>query len=100
MKRIGLTLTLLLAAAGFAHAASTSSIQTAERQSISIGDTVDEMQARIKASPLSVKSYSLQREDQKQAFAIDYTYEIENMQYVITVVNNQISSIQAENLNK
>lgn len=58
------------------------------------------MQAHIKASPLSVKSYSLQREDQKQAFAIDYTYEIENMQYVITVVNNQVSSIQAENLNK
>lgn len=98
MKKIGLT--LVLAAAGFAHAASTSSIQTAERQPISIGDTLDQMQARIQASPLSVKSYSLQQEDQKQAFAIDYTYEIENMQYVITVVNNQVSRIQAENLNK
>lgn len=36
MKRID---SLYLAAAGFAHAASTSNIQTAERQSISIGDT-------------------------------------------------------------
>ena len=33
---------------------------SAERQSISIGDTLDQMQARIQASPLSVKSYSLQ----------------------------------------
>lgn len=99
MKKIGLI--LLLTSAGFAHSAtSTNTIQTTERQAITIGDTVEEMQSRIKASPITVQSYPLVQDKGEDVLAIDYTYEIENMRYIITVVNQHVKNIQTENLNK
>lgn len=97
MKKL---LFILLLTASFSHAANVESFVTAERQSITLGDSVEEMQARIKVSPLTVNSYAVPQKDQKEELAIDYTYEIENMRYVITVVNGKISQIQTENLNK
>lgn len=91
---------LLLAAASFSHAADVESFVTAERQTITLGDTVEEMQARMKASPMSVISHALPEKDQKAHLAIDYTYEIENVRYVITIINDKISKIQTESLDK
>lgn len=91
---------LLAASASFSHAASVESFVTAERQTITLGDTVEEMQARMKASPISVHSHALPEKDQKAQLAIDYTYEIENIRYVITIINDKISKIQTESLDK
>lgn len=99
MKKFGLF--LLLVSASFAHGAtSTNTIQTPERQAITLGDTVEAMESRMKASPIKVISYPLIQDNKKDVLAIDYTYEIENMQYIITVVNHHITNIQTENLNK
>lgn len=101
IKMKKLVFMLWFAAAGLSHAGmNVETFLTAERQSITLGDTVEDMQMRMKASPITVNSYVLPQKDQKEELAIDYTYEIENMRYVITVVNGKISQIQTENLNK
>ncbi len=77
-----------------------SSIQTPERQTITLGDSIQDMVSRMKISPIKVNSYVTAPNGPKSTLAVDYTYEIENMRYVITVIDNSVSQIQSENLNK
>lgn len=100
MKKTAILLLAAAASFSYAHAADVERFVTAERQTITLGDTVEEMQARMKASPMSVNSQALSEGGQKAQLAIDYTYEIENMRYVITVINDRINKIQTESLNK
>lgn len=76
----------------------TESIQTADRQTVAIGDRLEDMQNRMQASPIKMTSYSIPEKGLPATLAVDYTYEIANMQYVITVVDDHVSKIKTENL--
>jgi len=78
----------------FTHAdTETSSIRTPEGQTISLGDSYIDMQNRMHLSPNSMMSHELQ-EGKKHFLAMDYTYEVENMRYIITIVNDQVKKIK------
>ncbi|RKG34504.1 hypothetical protein [Acinetobacter tianfuensis] len=78
----------------------TNSITTPDRVALTLGDSVQEMQTRMRASPIKVNSYELPATEKPNTLAVDYTYEIENMQYIITIVNNYVYKIKKENLDK
>ncbi len=73
-------------------------IQTPDRQTVAIGDRLDLMRSHMQASPMKMESYPLQKKGQPTTLAVDYTYEIANMRYVITVVNDHVMNIKTENL--
>ena len=78
----------------FAHTANeTSSILTPEGQLISLGDTFADMQNRLKLSPNSMITREF-KEGEKLDLAMDYKYEIENMMYTITIVNDRVRKIE------
>ncbi|WP_445660917.1 hypothetical protein [Acinetobacter sp. F16] len=84
----------LLTAMSFVHAANeTSSIQTPEGQLISLGDTFTDMQNRLNLSPNSMNTREF-KEGGNVYLAMDYKYEIENMMYTITIVNNYVKRIE------
>lgn len=77
----------------FGHAAETSSIRTPEGQTLSLGDSFTDMQTRLHLSPSSMVSREF-KENKKDYLAMDYTYEVENMLYTITIVNDQVKKIE------
>ncbi len=82
-----------LSVISFTHAANeTSSIYTPEGQTLSVGDSYSDMQNRMHLSPNSMISHEFQ-ENKKQYLAMDYTYEVENMLYTITIVNDRVKKI-------
>jgi len=81
-------------------AVETNSISTPERLTLTLGDKVEDMQTRMQASPIKVSSYVLTEHATPNTLAVDYTYEIENMQYIITIVNDHVYKIQKESLDK
>lgn len=81
----------------FAHAANeTSSIRTPEGQLISLGDTFIDMQNRLKLSPNSMLTREF-KDGENVNLVMDYKYEIENMMYTITIVNDYIKKIKWQN---
>lgn len=81
---------ILLTAMSFTHTANeTSSIRTQEGQLISLGDTFTDMQNRLKLSPNSMITRKF-KEGENLDLAMDYKYEIENMMYTITIVNDRV----------
>ena len=93
------TLLALMFFATTLHAAvSTEAIQTPNRQTVAIGDRLEDMRTRMQASPIKMESHTLQIKGQPTTLAVDYTYEIANMRYVITVVNDHVHVIKTENL--
>ena len=85
---------ILLTAMSFAHAANqTSSIRTPEGQLISLGDSFTDMQNRLKLSPNSMITREF-KDGENLDLAMDYKYEIENMMYTITIVNDHVKKIE------
>jgi len=88
-----LTLALALIISNFAYAVvTTSTVRTSSGQLVSLGDTYAEMAARINQSPVSMRSYETKQAETTITVS-DYTYEIENILYTFTVINNQIQKI-------
>lgn len=93
MHRI-LALSLSLFISSFAIAGtSTSAVRTSTGQMINVGDSVSEMMLRIAQSPVSMNSYEM-KEGDLTVTASDYTYDIDNVLYTFTVVNNQVRKIE------
>ncbi|MDK1684105.1 hypothetical protein [Acinetobacter terrestris] len=85
---------ILLTAMSFTHAANqTSSIRTPEGQFISLGDSFTDMQNRLKLSPNSMITREF-KDGENVDLAMDYKYEIENMMYTITIVNDHVKKIE------
>lgn len=97
MYKTTLCALMLLTSTAYAEIA-TEAIQTPDRQTVAIGDSLDLMRSRMQASPMKMVSYPLQEKNQPAKLAVDYTYEIANMRYVITVVDDQVKNIKTENL--
>ncbi len=77
IKMKKLVFMLWFAAAGLSHAGmNVETFLTGEGQAITLGDSVEDMQMRMKASPITVNSYVLPQKDQKEDLAINYTYDI------------------------
>lgn len=93
MHRI-LVLILSLFISSFAIAGtSTSAVRTASGQMVNVGDTASEMMLRIAQSPVSMNSYEM-KEGDLTVTASDYTYDIDNVLYTFTVINNQVRKIE------
>lgn len=93
MNRI-LALILSLFISSFAFAAtSTSAVRTSSGQIVNVGDTASEMMMRIAQSPVSMNSYEV-KEGDLTVTASDYTYDIDNVLYTLTVINNQVRKIE------
>lgn len=93
MHRI-LALSLSLFISSFAIAGtSTSAVRTSTGQMVNVGDSVSEMMLRIAQSPVSMNSYEM-KEGDLTVTASDYTYDIDNVLYTFTVVNNQVRKIE------
>lgn len=85
---------IFLSAISFTHAANeTSSIRTPAGQSITLGDSYTDMQNRMDLSPSSMITHEL-KEGKNRYLAMDYTYEVENMLYTITIVNDRVKKIE------
>ena len=97
MYKTTLCALMLLTSAAYAEIA-TEAIQTPDRQTVAIGDRIDLMRSRMQASPMKMVSYPLQEKNLPAKLAVDYTYEIANMRYVITIVDDQVKNIKTENL--
>ncbi|KAB0630227.1 hypothetical protein F7P75_00605 [Acinetobacter gandensis] len=91
-------LVLMFFATTLQAAVSTEAIQTPDRQTVAIGDRLEDMRTRMQASPIKMESHPLQIKGQPTTLAVDYTYEIANMRYVITIVNDHVHEIKTENL--
>ncbi|WP_010114206.1 hypothetical protein [Acinetobacter sp. P8-3-8] len=93
MNRI-LALILSLFISSFVIAAtSTSAVRTSSGQIVNVGDTASEMMMRIAQSPVSMNSYEV-KEGDLTVTASDYTYDIDNVLYTLTVINNQVRKIE------
>ena len=85
---------LSLTLSGVLYAASqSSSMRTQSGQIVSVGDSYTEMVSRLNQSPLSMNSYEY-TEVGKTYTAINYAYQIENIVYTFTVINNRITKIE------
>jgi hypothetical protein len=85
---------IFLSTISFTHAANeTSSIRTPAGQSITLGDSYTDMQNRMDLSPSSMITHEL-KEGKNHYLAMDYTYEVENMLYTITIVNDRVKKIE------
>lgn len=93
MNRI-LALVISLFISSFAIAGtSTSAVRTSSGQIVNVGDTVSEMMMRITQSPVSMNSYEV-KENDLTVTASDYTYDIDNVLYTLTIINNQVRKIE------
>ena len=93
MHRI-LALFLSLFISSFAIAGtSTSAVRTSSGQMVNVGDTSSEMILRIAQSPVSMNSYEM-KEGDLTVTASDYNYDIDNVLYTFTVINNQVRKIE------
>lgn len=93
MNRI-LALVISLFISSFAIAGtSTSAVRTSSGQIVNVGDTVSEMMMRIAQSPVSMNSYEV-KENDLTVTASDYTYDIDNVLYTLTIINNQVRKIE------
>ena len=85
---------ILFSSISFTHAANeTSSIRTSAGQSLSLGDSYADMQSRMHLSPSSMDTHEI-KEGKNLYLAMDYTYEVENMLYTITIVNDRVKKIE------
>ena len=91
---------MYLVASTASWAEATNSIQTPEHQTLTLGDTFEDMVTRMKASPIKVTSYALVDVTKPNTLAVDYSYEIENFRYNITIVDGHVYKIDVENLDK
>ena len=87
-----LILTLLLSNTVFAGTAA-SSVRTDSGQIVSVGDSLTEMSSRINQSPVSMNSYET-KEGETTVTVSDYTYDIDNIRYTFTIINNQVKKIE------
>lgn len=87
-----LIFTLLLSNVVFAGTAA-SSIRTDSGQIVSVGDSMNDMMSRINQSPVSMSSYET-KEGELTVTVSDYTYNIDNIRYTFSVVNNQVRKIE------
>ncbi|AXQ23292.1 hypothetical protein BEN71_14980 [Acinetobacter wuhouensis] len=87
-----LILTLLLSNTVFAGTTA-SSVRTDSGQIISVGDSLTEMSSRINQSPVSMNSYET-KEGETTVTVSDYTYDIDNIRYTFTIINNQVKKIE------
>lgn len=93
MNRI-LALVISLFISSFAIAGtSTSAVRTSSGQMVNVGDSVSEMMLRVGQSPVSMNSYEM-KEGDLTVTASDYTYDIDNVLYTFTVINNQVRKIE------
>lgn len=51
------------------------------------------MMMRITQSPVSMNSYEV-KENDLTVTASDYTYDIDNVLYTLTIINNQVRKIE------
>lgn len=91
---------MFLAVPAMSWAEATNSIQTPEHQNLTLGDKFEDMQNRMKASPVKIISYTLVDESKPNTLAVDYRYEIENFRYTITIVDGHVFKIDVENMDK
>lgn len=87
-----LILTLLLSNTVFAGTTA-SSVRTDSGQVVSVGDSFTEMSSRINQSPVSMNSYET-KEGETTVTVSDYTYDIDNIRYTFTIINNQVKKIE------
>ena len=93
MNRI-LALVISLFISSFAIAGtSASAVRTSSGQMVNVGDSVSEMMLRVGQSPVSMNSYEM-KEGDLTVTASDYTYDIDNVLYTFTVINNQVRKIE------
>lgn len=95
-KFIILMLSFALSSTAFASL-QTASFRTKTGQLLKIGDHSTEMVTRLAQSPLVIKSQAWE-EGPNLYPALEYTYEINNIIYVITVANDVIKKIEFERL--
>lgn len=92
IRIFALTLSLFISNAVFAGTSATS-VRTSSGQIVALGDSISEMMSRVNQSPVSMNSYET-KEGDLTVTASDYTYEIENILYTFTIINNQVRKIQ------
>ena len=92
---------LCLAFSSFCTASTkTNYIMTSNGSTIYVGDTFKNLMQKIHASPTKMRTYTLNARNEPNSMAIDYTYEIENYQYIVTIINNRIDQIFVRNMNR
>ena len=67
--------------------------RTTSGQLISVGDSFAEMNTRIAQSPISMQTYE-KKEGKTTVTVSNYTYEIDQINYTFTVIDNQIRKIE------
>ncbi|MFW1748918.1 hypothetical protein ACG9XW_22370 [Acinetobacter guillouiae] len=87
-----LVFSLIISSSAFAGI-STTAVRTSSGQLVSVGDSLTEMSTRIGQSPISMNTYE-RKEGKTTVTVSNYIYEIENVTYTFTVVNNQIREIE------
>lgn len=92
IRIFALSLFLLTSNAVFAGT-SASSARTSSGQIIAVGDSISDMMSRINQSPLSMNTYET-KDGEKTVTVSDYTYEIDNISYTFTIINNQVKKIE------
>ncbi|QIO08187.1 hypothetical protein [Acinetobacter lanii] len=94
MKKI-MALILALSCSGivFASMTETYSFRTATNQTITVGDSLDQLIDRTAQSPQSMKTTAW-HEGTNTVNAMQYEYNIGENIYAVTVVNNQVRKIE------
>jgi hypothetical protein len=90
--RHALTLSLFISGSVFAGT-SASSVRTASGQLVAVGDSFADMTTRIAQSPISMQTYET-KEGKTTVTVSNYTYEIDQINYTFTIINNQIRQIE------
>lgn len=90
-----LVFSVIISSSAFAGT-STTAVRTSSGQLVSVGDSLTEMSTRIGQSPISMNTYERKegKEGKTTVTVSNYIYEIENVTYTFTVVNNQIRKIE------
>lgn len=72
---------------------STNTVRTISGQLISIGDSYADMSTRIARSPISMHTYE-KKEGKTTVTVSNYIYEIDQIYYTFTVIENHIRHIE------
>ena len=72
---------------------STNTVRTISGQLISIGDSYADMSTRIAQSPISMHPYE-KKEGKTTVTVSNYIYEIDQIYYTFTVIDNHIRHIE------
>ncbi|OTG83842.1 hypothetical protein [Acinetobacter sp. ANC 4648] len=94
MKSILILLLSLTCSSLLFAANQTNNLRTGNGQLVTIGDSYTELVTRMDQSPLSMNSYEWKENNNRTSIAMDYTYQIENTIYTVTVVNNRVQKIE------